>query len=318
VVTAPNLETGIQAVIQAYGIGSLKANTILLNWLGQSPAKFLGLHDREFGKNLRAAYRQGCNIVILDVKVDKWSALQESEGQGRCLDVWWWGDATSRLMLLLAYLMTRDEKWSTAKIRLLAVAEGNKDSLTIESLEEMLEEVRIEAHPEVVKDVDADTLAEYSADSALAFLPFRVSDNRVLDPFGNPMENTLFLLPVTAMVLAAEDGELDTEPEEGKAGEMAETLDALEDARKLAKAAAKEAAEAAKAAEKAKEEVEDITADPIGVDEETKLEAEKTAEETEKQATKMTRKAAKAAAKAEIAAREAEASGALKEESKES
>ena len=318
VVTAPNLEIGIQTLIQAYGIGSLKANIILLNWLGQSPAKFLGLHAREFGKNLRAAYRHGCNIVILNVKADKWGALEESDRQDRCIDVWWWGDATSRLMLLLAYLMTRNEKWSDAKIRLLAVADGNGDTQTIESLHEMLEEVRIDANPEMVKNVDADTLAEYSAESDLAFLPFRVSDNRVLDPFGNPMENTLFLLPVTAMVMAAEDIELDAEPEEGKAGEMAETLDALEDARKLAQAAAKEAAEAAKAAAKAREKVEDITADPEGVDVETKSEAQKTAAETERQATKMTRKAAKAAAKAEIAAREAEASGALQEDSEES
>jgi amino acid transporter len=318
VVTAPNLETGIQSVVQAYGIGSLRANTILLNWLGRSPAKFLGLHDREFSRNLRAAYRHGCNIVILDVKADKWSALEESDGQDRCIDVWWWGDATSRLMLLMAYLMTRNEKWSGARIRLLTDADGSGDGQTIESLEEMLEEVRIEAIPELVKDMDADTLAEYSADSSLAFLPFRVSDNRVLDPFGNPMEDTLFLLPVTAMVMAAEDVDLDAEPEEGKAGEMAETLDALEDARKRAQTAAEEAAEAAKAAEKAREKAEDITANPEGVDEETKAKAKKSAEEAEKQATKMTRKAAKATAKAEIAAREAEASGALQEDSEES
>jgi amino acid transporter len=317
VMTAPNLETGIQSVIQAYGIGPLKANTILLNWLGQSPAKFLGLHDREFGKNLRAAYRHGCNIVILDVKAEKWNRLQESDGQDRCIDVWWWGDATSRLMLLLAYLMTRDEKWSTAKIRLLALADGSSDDLTIESLADMLAEVRIEALPEVVKDADTDTLAEYSADSSLVFLPFRVRENRVLDPFDNPMGNTLFLLPVTAMVLAAEDVELDAEPEEGTAGERAETLDALEDARKLAQAAAKESAEAAKAAEKARKKVEEMTVDPEGVDEETKSEAEKTAVEAEKQATNMTRKAAKAAAKAEAAARAAEAAGALPEDSDE-
>ena len=317
VVTAPNLETGIQIVTQAYGIGSLKANTILLNWLGRSPAKFLGLHDREFGKNLRAAYRHGCNIVILDVKTDKWSTLQESDGQSRCLDVWWWGDATSRLMLLLAYLMTRDETWSAAKIRLLAVADGSTDGLTIESLEEMLEKVRIVAHPQVVEDVDADTLAEYSADSALVFLPFRVSENRVVDPFGNAMENTLFLLPVTAMVLAAEDIELNAEPEEGKAGEMAETLDALEDARKKAQVAAKDAAEAARAAEKAREKLEDIAKNPEGVDEDTKSKAEKTAAEADKQAAKLARKAANAAARAEIAAREAEASGVLQEEPEE-
>jgi amino acid transporter len=317
VVTAPNLEIGLQTVIQAYGIGSLKANTILLNWLGRSPTKVLGLDDREFGRNLRAAHHYGCNIVILDVKLDKWDALEEPDRQDRCIDVWWWGDVTSRLMLLFAYLMTRNEKWSDAKIRLLAVADGNEDGQTIGSLEEMLEEVRIEANPILVKDVDADTLAEYSADSSLAFLPFRIRDNRVLDPFGNPMENTLFLLPVTAMVLAAEDVELDAEPEEGKAGEMAETLDALEDARKLAQAAEKEAAEAAEAAEKAREKVKDMTTKPEGVDEETKAKAEKTAEEAEKQATKMTRKAAKTAAKAKITAREAEASGALQEDSEE-
>jgi len=251
------------------------------------------------------------------VKADKWNLLQESDGQDRCIDVWWWGDATSRLMLLLAYLMTRDEKWSTAKIRLLALADDSRGDLTIESLAEMLAEVRIEALPEVVKDVDADTLAEYSADSSLVFLPFRIREDRVLDPFGNPMQNTLFLLPVTAMVLAAEDVELDAEPEKGTAGERAETLDALEDARKLAQTAAKESAEAAKAAEKARKKVEEMTIDPEGVDAETKLEAEKTAVEAEKQATNMTRKAAKAAAKAEIAAREAEASGVLPEESKE-
>jgi amino acid transporter len=318
VMTAPNFETGIQAVIQAYGIGSLKANTILLNWLGRSPEKFLGVHDRKFGNNLRTAHRHGCNIVILDVKADKWRALEETDGQDRSIDVWWWDDATSRLMLLMAYLMTRSEKWGDAKIRMLAVAGDNEDSQTIERLEEMLEDVRIEATPEIVKDADADTLAEYSADASIAFLPFRVRDNRVLDPFGNPMDETLFLLPVTALVMAAEDVDLDAEPEEGKAGEMAETLDALEDARKKAQTMAKEAAEAEKAAEKAREKAEDIATNLEGIDEETKATAEKSAEEAEKQATKLTRKAAKAAAKAEIAAQEAEASGALLDDTEES
>jgi hypothetical protein len=243
--------------------------------------------------------------------------LEKSDGPDRCIDVWWWGDATSRLMLLMAYLITRNEEWSDAKIRLLAGANDNGDSQNLERLEEMLEDVRIEATAEIVKDANADTLAEYSADASIVFLPFRVSGNRVLDSFGNPMEETLFLLPVTALVMAAEDVDLDAEPEEGKAGEMAETLDALEDARKKALATAKKAAEAEKAAEKAREKAEDIAANPEGVDEETKAKVEKSAEEAEKQATKMTRKAAKASAKAEIAAQEAEASGALQEDSEE-
>jgi amino acid transporter len=317
VVAAPNIPLGIQTVVQAYGIGSLKANTILLNWLGQSHKKIIGLEDQKYGRNLRSALLYGCNIIFLDVKADKWITIEETEERKRFVDVWWWGDATSRLMLLMAYLMTRHENWDESKIRLLAVDDGNQADLSLDSIKEMLEEVRIEADPEIVRDVDEDTFAEYSADAALAFIPFRIKDNEIIDPFGNPMQQTLFLLPVTAMVLAAEDIELDAEPEEGKAGEMAEALDTLDDTRKKARTAAKKAEEATEAAEKAKEKAEDMKKNPDGFDSDTLAATEKEAEEAEKQAVKMTRKAAKADAKAETAARDAEASGVLPEEDKE-
>ena len=317
VVAAPNLQNGIQGVVQAYGVGGLKANTILLNWLGDSSIRILGLGGDDFGRNIRSAYLYGSNVVILDVKADKWAAIEETEERNRFIDVWWWDDATSRLMLLMAYLMTRHENWDQSKIRLLAVDDGSKADLTMDRIKEMIEEVRIEADPEIVRDVNEDTFAEYSADAALAFIPFRIKGNEIVDPFGNPMQKTLFLLPVTAMVLAAEDIELDAEPEEGKAGEMAEVLDTLDDARKKARTAAKKAEEATEAAEKAKEKAEDIKRNPDGVDPDALAVAEKEAEEADKQAVKMTRKAAKADAKAETAAREAESSGILPEEDKE-
>jgi len=316
VVAAPNLQIGIQIVVQAYGIGSLKANTILLNWLGDSSKKILGLEleGEDFSRNIRSAYLYGCNVVILDVKADKWAAIKETEERKRYIDVWWWGDATSRLMLLMAYLMTRHENWDESRIRLLAVDDSSRVDLSIDSIKEMLEEVRIEADPEIVRDVDTDTIAEYSADAALAFIPFRIKNNQIVDPFGNPMEKTLFLLPVTAMVLAAEDIELDAEPEEGKAGEMADAIDGLEDARKKARTAAKEAEKATAAAEKAKEKAVDMQKNPDDVDSDNLAATEKEADEAEKQAVKLTRKAAKAEAKAQTAAREAESSGVIPEE----
>jgi amino acid transporter len=317
VVAAPNIPLGVQTVVQAYGIGSLKANTILLNWLGQSHKKIIGLEDQKYGRNLRSALLYGCNIIFLDVKADKWINIEETEERNRYIDVWWWGDATSRLMLLIAYLMTRHENWDQSKIRLLAVDDGSQSDLSIDSIKEMLEEVRIEADPEIVRDVDEDTFAEYSADAALTFIPFHIKNNEIVDPFGNPMQKTLFLLPVTAMVLAAEDIELDAEPEEGKAGEMAEVLDTLDDTRKKARAAVKKAEQTTKAAEKAKEKAVDMKKNPDDVDSDTLAAAAKEAEEAEKQAIKMTRKAAKADAKAETAARDAESSGILPEDDKE-
>jgi len=317
VVAAPNLKIGIQSLVQAYGVGDLKANTILLNWFGDSPTKILGLEGGDFGRNIRSAYLYGCNVVILDVKADKWTAIEETEERNRFIDVWWWGDATSRLMLLIAYLMTRHENWDQSKIRLLAVDDGSQTDLSTESIKEMLEEVRIEADPEIVRDVDEDTFAEYSADAALAFIPFRIKNNEIVDPLGNSMQQTLFLLPVTAMVLAAEDIELDAEPEAGKAGEMAEALDTLEDARKKAQTAAKEAEKASAVAVKAKEKAAEIEKTPNGIKPDALAGVEKEAQEAEKVAVKMKRKAAKAGAKAEIASQEAEASGVLSEEDKE-
>jgi len=313
VVVAPTLQSGIQSIVQSYGVGALRANTILLNWLGQSPHRILGWHDQEFGRNLRAARFHGCNLVILDAKADKWTNLTESDKKDLYIDVWWWNDATSRLMLLMAYLMTRSEQWRDAGIRLLAVNASQPEDQTLDSLETMLEEVRIEAEPIMVENAGADTIAEYSADSALVFLPFRLKENRVVDPFGNPMEDTLFLLPVAAMVMAAEDIDLGAEPEEGEAGEKAQLLDALDNAQKVKAAAAKEAEEAADAAQEARIKAQEIKTD-TEADAEAIENASKEAEEAEKLAEKLARKAAKATAKAETATREAETAGVLPDE----
>ena len=317
VVVAHSMATGIQSIIQAYGVGALKANTILLNWLGQSPNRILKLHDQEFAKNLRAARLYESNLVILDAKPDKWTVLTEANNNDLTIDVWWQDDATGHLMLLMAYLMTRSELWSDARIRLLAINSGHPGNHTVESLIEMLEEVRIDAEPEIIENADADVIAEHSADSTLVFLPFRLKDNHVVDPFGNPMEDTLFLLPVVAMVLAAKDIELAAEPEEGEAGEKAQVMDLLEAAQKKEKETAKEAEEAAEAAKKARKKAEEIKSDAEAVDAKAVEQAEKNAEEAEKQADKLARKAAKAAAKAETAAKEAEDAGVLRKKPEE-
>jgi amino acid transporter len=314
VVVAQSVATGIQSIIQSYGVGALKANTILLNWLGQSPNRILKLHDQEFAKNLRSARLYECNLVILDAKPDKWTVLTEANNYDLTIDVWWQDDATGSLMLLMAYLMTRNEHWRDARIRLLAVNFGQTGNHTVESLTEMLDEVRIDAAPEIIGNADADVIAEYSADSSLVFLPFRLKNNQVVDPFDNPMEDTLFLLPVVAMVLAAKDIELDAEPEEGEAGEKAQVKDALEEAQKKAAAAAREAEEAAEAAAQAREKAGEIKSDADTADAEALQQAQKNAEEAEKQADKLARKAAKAAAKAEAAAKEAENAGVLPED----
>jgi hypothetical protein len=129
-----------------------------------------------------------------------------------------------------------------------------------------------------------------------------------MDPFGGHLQDLLPCLPIAALVLAAEDIDLDAEPEEGRAGEIAAALDALADAEKEAKGAEKEAGEAAEKAEQILGEMAEAASS--GADEATMAKLGAASKEAQEKAGKVARRAAKASAKAEDAARAVEALGA--------
>ncbi|MBW1837419.1 MAG: amino acid permease, partial [Deltaproteobacteria bacterium] len=209
VLAVPNLTIGVHTLVQAFGIGPLRANTVLLNWFEQLPQGDPESHERRYGRNLRAAYRLGKNIVVLDAKTDGWEDVESIPPEKRRIDVWWWCDATSRLMLLLAYLITRSEAWEDAKIRVIAACFSLEENETVEDLRKVLEEFRIEAEPEVVIKPSPDAVIAYSSDASLVFLPFRFRGNLPVDPFDGRPEDILSRLSNVAMVLAAEDIDLD-------------------------------------------------------------------------------------------------------------
>jgi len=226
--------------------------------------------------------------------------------------VWWWGDATSRLMLLLAYLVTRSRPWEEARIRVVAAANGGTRQEAAESLGRTVSEARIEAEAHVVDTLDAATLLEESADAALVFIPFQIRQERPLDPFGGILDETVFTLPVCALVLAAEDIDLQAEPEEGRAGEMAEALDALADAEKRVRFAEKEFEGAAAAFESFKGKLQRMLAEPASVRDGGALQdLMKAVAAAEDKLGRAHRRFARERAKADDAAREAEAMGAL-------
>jgi hypothetical protein len=168
----------------------------------------------------------------------------------------------------------------------------------------MLEEVRIDAKPEVLPKANMDVIVEHSADAALVFLPFRLTGSQIVDRLGEPLADMLSRLPVVAAVLAAQDIELDAEPEEGKAAEVAAALDVLADAEKQAKEAEREASEAAERADAALLEMRNSVSSCA--DEEALKEAEAAAKEAKAHAIRTASKAARAIAKVETATRNAE------------
>ena len=303
VVFAPDLDIALNTLIQSTGVGPLKANTILLNWLDPESESKNDQREINIGRNLRAAYRLGRNIVVLDADEDKWNTLENIPGEDRRIDVWWLNDATSRLMLLLGYLITRSDPWDAAKIRVMAAGYQADTLENLTDLKNNLEEARIEADPIIVTHVDIDKLSEYSADAAVVFLPFRLRGDQITCPIDAPIEKLLSRLPVTALVLAAEDIALDAEPEEGTAGNIAAAMDALADAEKKAVEAEKEAAKTREVAETARAKLLELENSTRDSQEDLGTQLKTAADTAEKEADKAFRKAAKARAKVEEAAR---------------
>ena len=299
VIVAPDAPAAIHTLVQGFGIGPLKVNTVLLNWIEHFPKGFLGFKELRYGKNLRTAFRLGCNLVVLDAKDEEWAALSCVPSEKRRIDVWWWCDASSRLMILLAYMVTRSSEWSEATIRMCAACYKDSSQEIVDNIKNMLAEIRIDASFEIIQDVRVEKIIEYSADASLVFLPFRLKGTQLVAPFGDEFEELLERLPIAALVLAAEDIDLEAEPEEGKIAEAAFAYDLLTEADKKAQDAVREAQDTAR---KAQENIEALQqAKESGADAQILKKAETEVFQAQQNATRASRKAAKALAKAQEA-----------------
>jgi len=308
VVSASNFELGVDMLVQAAGIGPLQTNTILFGWLSKETSRRPHIRKTLYDRRLKRIFKQGRNIIVLDAKEGRWQEMLSLPDTERRIDVWWWDDATGRLMLLLAHLITRSKDWDDARIRVLSAEWKGDAKGPVENLKTFLEDVRIDAEPVELEKVDAATVEEQSGDASLVLMPFQIKGERSLGPFGEPVENIINRLPSVAMVLAAEDIDLEAEPEEGKAGEMASVLDQLADAEKNTQRTEKEVE---KASQSLDEKLARLSAIEKSETEPAKIQKMRNEVfDAEADVEKAVRKAAKAEAKTLHAAQKAADSGA--------
>jgi amino acid transporter len=219
VVAGPSIETAAATLIQSYGIGPIRANTILLNWLEEQPDGGAATDDhseRLFVRTLRAAARLGMNIVVLDAKEQPWERAQNTMSRDRRIDVWFTDDRTGHLMLLLSHMITRNDDWHGTAIRLLVrTSEGAREE-TAAHTRELLDDARIDAEVVPIVASDYHDVVARSEDASLVFLPLRLLQMRIVDPFGKPIVPLLEALPVVALAAAIEDIDLDAGPEDAE------------------------------------------------------------------------------------------------------
>lgn len=303
VITAVSPDSGLQAAIQSFGVGPVHANTVLLNL--HEPAQ----QDRGEKQMLlplaRTAFRFRCNTVVLDITPDGWEALDTVRPEQRRIDVWWYNDNTSRLMLLFAYLMSRSRAWEDCLIRVLAMDYDADIPEAREALQGILDDIRISADPVIVPHPDDDDLVTLSTDASLVFLPFSLKDNRISGPGGRPYQNLAGRLNRVALVMAAGDIDLEAAPEEGPVQELADLMDELEHAEHRARKAQKDADDALDKARKKMEAVE-LSG---GLMDDTQMTGLKEALAARRLADSAARKAVKEREKSRIAADRAQARG---------
>jgi hypothetical protein len=171
-----------------------------------------------------------------------------------------------------------------------------------------LADARIQAEPEMVFNANMSNIIAHSQSASLVFLPFRLKGNQPLDPFDNPIEQILSNLPTTALVLAAEDIVLESEPDTGKAGEIATAFDARAEAEKKMRQAQKDTEAVQEKVTRLKEKLARLDSETHkdNINHSKREELQVSLKAAEAQAEKARRRAAKAQAKLETASKAAE------------
>lgn len=196
-ISAPDPFIGAERLVEAYGIGPLVPNTILLG--DSEQASHRGSYCQMIA-NLHHARR---NVVILrDVE-------EGGFGRRQRIDVWWGGlQANGGLMLILAYLLRTSLEWRGAEINLkLVVANEAAAKATRKNLENLTQQLRIGARSQVIEAKGRpfpEILRRSSQSADLVFLGMA----KPMDDYTSyyeRLQNLATGLPTTVFVLAEPD-----------------------------------------------------------------------------------------------------------------
>jgi potassium/chloride transporter 4/5/6 len=134
---------GITNVSQANGMAALQSNTVLLGW----PNKKERIVD--FLKVMRRLETLNISLVIGKIRPRH---IYRRKSLKREIHVWWGGlQRNGDLMLLLAYLLTRNPEWRDSKIMIMSIASNEMvKEQTKKNLEVLLPDIRIQAEPRIM------------------------------------------------------------------------------------------------------------------------------------------------------------------------
>ena len=89
VVAAPDLRVGATTLLQSWGVGPIQSNTVLLNWFDSRDPEQQPQLSLWYARLLQRAARLDQHVVVLDADDEDWQSLDQTAGESRRIDVWW-------------------------------------------------------------------------------------------------------------------------------------------------------------------------------------------------------------------------------------
>ena len=131
-------------VLQTASIGPIRANIAMFGWPDDSEKM------KRLFEPLRLARTLDMSVLLLE------PGRQPVATDRKRIDVWWQGKENGALMVLLAYLLTRNWEWDRSEIRLLRMSENEAGrESTRQALQDLLDAARVEARGEALVSTDS-------------------------------------------------------------------------------------------------------------------------------------------------------------------
>jgi hypothetical protein len=190
----PAFEAGVIAVAQANGIAGITSNTIMFGWSEkkQRLAGTLGV--------IRQIGLMGKSTVICRVRPRAWATTPKR------IDVWWGGlQNNGDMMMLFAYLLSRNSEWRSAQICVHSIASSEMMlNQTSQSLTRMLSASRIAAKAKVALLSEGESVQgiihQESRDADIVFMGLRKPDKGEEPAYAERLIDLVGTLPTVILV----------------------------------------------------------------------------------------------------------------------
>ena len=197
-VDADDVWAGLAELVRTYGFGPIVPNTIMLGFPeDRNVAKFADF--------LRLLVAERRNVLV--------TAGDAQIAETGYIDIWWRGkNANGSLMLALAFLLQREDRWRKHPLRINMIVHRRTPEEAGGLIRDFLDHVRVTAETRILDSEGrpfADVIAAHSSDAAVTFLGLRApAADESADAYGAyflAFHDRLKTLSFPVFALASED-----------------------------------------------------------------------------------------------------------------